>query len=326
MRTYSITQEQVLKYLGKVGSRGATILEIEANVDVERHTLSKYLSLMEKEGVILHQAIGKAKIYRLDKAPLKTILNNASKHTHFVERTLTQVLQQMPTAVFVTDKQSTIEFANAKAQQQYPACEEKSLWNALGTTPQQLSVLSQVFSKSAPIVSFTVQTSADKYLRIDVSQHIHPDKSVHALVLVDDITQEMKSQQTILAQKQLLAAERDALNKAAIVAETDLKGVITYVNDKFVDISGFSAKELLGKTHRIVNSGHHPKQFWADMWKTISAGKVWQGLVKNRRKDGSFYWVDAVIAPVLDQSGKPVKYLAIRYDVTAWMEAKEQKN
>lgn len=150
------------------------------------------------------------------------------------------------------------------------------------------------------------------------------------VVVCRDVTEERASQQQMqqLAEMQErllqeLKTRQNALDEAAIVSETDLKGMITYVNARFAQVSGYSLEELLNTDHRIINSGYHPKSFFQEMWLMITRGLVWKGEIKNRRRDGSFYWVDSTIAPIFDTSGTIVKYIAIRFDITERKEAEE---
>ncbi|MDM3886800.1 EAL domain-containing protein [Pseudomonas sp. BCRC 81390] len=110
---------------------------------------------------------------------------------------------------------------------------------------------------------------------------------------------------------------RAAVDAAAIFSETDLRGNITYVNQQFCSISGYSREELLGANHRILNSGLHEPAFFVGMWRALAAGRVWKGEICNRAKDGSLYWVDSTMVPLVDPlSGQVRKYVSIRFDVT----------
>ncbi|MEG4008180.1 PAS domain S-box protein [Microcoleus sp. Pol11C1] len=151
------------------------------------------------------------------------------------------------------------------------------------------------------------------------------------VVVCRNVTEQRVSQQRMQqlaeAQERLLQelkTRQNALDESAIVSETDVQGMITYVNDRFIEISGYSMGELLHRNHRLVNSGYHPKSFFEEMWVTLSRGLVWKGEIKNRRKDGSFYWVDSTISPIFDTSGTIVKYIAIRFDITERKEAEER--
>ncbi|MBF0135868.1 MAG: PAS domain S-box protein [Magnetococcales bacterium] len=108
----------------------------------------------------------------------------------------------------------------------------------------------------------------------------------------------------------------DAMDHHAIVSAANEKGLITYVNDQFVRISGYAREELLGNNHRIVKSDHHTPEFYQELWDTIASGRVWHGEVKNRTKDGRSYWVSATIVPCIGNSGRPTRYLSIRTDIT----------
>ena len=132
-------------------------------------------------------------------------------------------------------------------------------------------------------------------------------------------------QRLILDMRRVLAEKETgqfALDQHAIVSVADAVGNILYANQKFVEISGYSEAELVGKNHRLLKSGAHPHAFYEDMWRTISAGKVWHGTLCNRRKNGQLYWVESTIVPFLDENGLPYQYVSLRTDVSGIMEVK----
>ncbi|MBX3102860.1 MAG: PAS domain S-box protein, partial [Bacteroidetes bacterium] len=138
-------------------------------------------------------------------------------------------------------------------------------------------------------------------------------------------TQVLETNQAIMASTQYeLEGQISAVNNAAIVSETDPQGNIIFVNDRFCSVSGYSSTELMGQNHRILKSGWMREEDFRELWGTLEAGRVWHGELKNRNKQGSFYWVEATITPVLSPEGKPRKFISIQFDITQQKTQEEQ--
>lgn len=143
------------------------------------------------------------------------------------------------------------------------------------------------------------------------------------LALFSDETEIKTTERIFQESKKELEDVNFALNESSIVAITNQKGKIQFVNEKFTEISGYEKEELLGQDHRIINSGYHPKSFFKEIWRTIGTGNTWRGEIRNRAKDGSYYWVDTTIVPFLNKKGIPYQYVSIRTDITERKEMEE---
>jgi PAS domain S-box-containing protein len=144
------------------------------------------------------------------------------------------------------------------------------------------------------------------------------------LSIRSDITTRKQQEENIIELNRSLMDFQQALTDSSIVSRADRAGRITFVNENFVKISGYSQEELVGENHRVVNSGHHPKSFWSEMWRTISGGKIWRGDVKNKAKDGTFYWVDTFVMPFLDENNRIKEYLSVRNDITSRKQSEKE--
>ncbi len=143
-------------------------------------------------------------------------------------------------------------------------------------------------------------------------------------LFLNDITEAKKAAEEREVVFHELQNYKEILDKSALVSVTDLKGDILHANDLFCRVAGYTRAELCGRNHRIINSGHHPRSFFRHMWQTIRTGKLWRGEIRNRAKNGTFYWVDTIINPIFDEKGRLIQYLSIRYDITGRKNSEER--
>jgi len=158
---------------------------------------------------------------------------------------------------------------------------------------------------------------------VKISDFVHSDgKFIYAIA--KDITGILDERRLFGELSSRNEAIMASLNTNTIVSITDVAGKIIYANTVFCQISGYKEEQLIGKSHNVINSSYHPKEFWIDMWKTITSGTAWRDEVCNKAKDGTLYWVDTVIHPILDEQGKIYQYIAIRHLTTERKEAEKQ--
>ena len=156
---------------------------------------------------------------------------------------------------------------------------------------------------------------------VDVNRVANGEKFI---VSFTNITKSEEYKRSLENANKLLLEYKKAVDASAIVSKTDKHGKITYVNSQFIDISGYSKEELIGKNHNIVRDHDTPKETFKEMWETILNKKIWKGQIKNRKKNGDYYVVHATISPIVDASGKIIEFIALRFDITDIYKAREK--
>ncbi|MDJ1173642.1 PAS domain S-box protein [Roseofilum capinflatum] len=228
-------------------------------------------------------------------------------------------------AIVLTDCQGKIQEVNIKAEELFGYSRAQlcqMYWSDLFPPEASVEII-RAFEAIAhqdiyQLFDIECQDETDELVPVDVSASVI---TIEDETLIQGIFREITTRKQGELERQELIAElscfKEALDQSAIVAITNSRGIITYVNEHFCWVSGYSREELIGYTHRVVNSGYHEPAFFQDLWLTISGGNIWTGEICNRSKDGQLYWVSSTIVPFINEKGKPFQYLTIRFDITA---------
>lgn len=255
------------------------------------------------------------------------LLSRSSERTQAKEQELNRLMQSLPVGVVRLDKRLGVRYSN-------PAF-DRSLLRATSCVdgmPLERLIDSASYRQLLPLLQQALngergQLDGGYCTPQGEQRHGHavvvPDGEGVMAIFTDTTVREQSLRKLELSMREN-SDIRLALDAHAIVAFTDARGVITKVNDKFCAISQYARDELIGQTHSLLNSGTHPRAFFAELWRTIAHGEVWNGEVCNRAKDGSLYWVQTTIVPFVGDNGLPEQYIAIRADITKRKQAEAQ--
>ena len=299
-------------------------------------SVNSYYDEVDKEQRLLQNAL------MMNTAELNAVNERMRLQNTEMTRTLLNTLSD---GVYATDLEGRLTFMNAAAEKKLSWREQELIGHAMHESvaclqadglplaaencPHSRAIRGAV---SAQDIGFFVAHDGGaipvEYRYSPIEQN---GKVSGALVSFQDTSLHIKAENKLREANELLSAtlrelefQQQALDEHAIVSVADRFGRIVYVNRKFTQISQYSPEELMGQDHRLLNSGYHKPDFFRQMWRTIASGQVWHGEVRNRSKDGSFYWVEATVVPFMDELGRPERYISVRTDITSRKMLEEQ--
>ncbi len=326
---HRLLERQLQRNLGKD-------YQVDAKLKLFIDTIDSYYHEVDKEQRLLQNALS------LNSAELTGVNERLRAQNSEMTRTLLNTLSD---GVYATDLQGRLTFMNAAAEKMLGWQESDLIGHSVHEFVQPREPDGKIISAAESPQMKVIQgckaldesgqflTRAGLFIPVNYRSRsiVLGGELIGALVSFQDVST-LKNTESKLRQAYdhinetltELNFQKHALDQHAIVSITTADGIIIYANEKFSKISQYPIDYLLGKDHRILNSGFHPREFFQQLWKTISSGEIWNGEIKNQRKDGSFYWVESTIVPFMDDQGKPLRFVSIRTDITARKEMDER--
>ena len=274
---------------------------------------------------VVSYALIYAATFRLGMREPYELLQRSEQELRSKQSELDAVLRQVPAGVARLDREGRYRYVNQQMAQMLGLPVEQVVGRSFEevVAPERRAEVSYRWARAitGQMTSYEGQMRTEQgkalYSSVSIAPEHGPDGQISgAIAVAIDTTDLQQLQAQLMDSMHEVADLKTALDAHAIVAITDAHGVITSVNDRFCQISQYGREELIGQTHRLINSGHHPASFFHELWRTIAGGKVWSGEVCNRAKDGSLYWVQTTIVPYMGENGRPQRYVAIRADIT----------
>lgn len=258
-------------------------------------------------------------------------LEQAQKAINHEKQIMEDTLEQALDAIITIDKNKLISFYNKAAEKMFGYTREEVLGeNVKMIVPQEHKAPHDGYVEANKQTGVNKVVGSERrleatrkngerfWITLSLSK-VETENSFQYTAFIKDITAIVEREKKLAEQQRLIDAQLEILNASCLVSETDLKGNITYINDKFCEVAQFKREELLGQPHNIVRHPDTPKEVFKQAWATIGRGKLFNAIIKNKKKDGSPYYVDAYLAPILGENGKPEKYIGVRYDITESM-------
>lgn len=249
-----------------------------------------------------------------------------------VKSSVDSIIEHTPNGVWILNLQKQVIYWNQSAERIFGWKKEEVIGKILPIVPAfKLAEFDDIFryviDGNTITNKETLRQKKDGTI-IEVSLSTAPyyneGKIDGFAVIARDITEQKRDQRYLIDVIRELSDIKYALDAATLVTVADVRGKITEANENFCDISKFSREELIGQSHRIINSGFHPKEFFGDLWKTIKAGNIWTGEVRNKAKDGEIFWSNTIIVPFMNEDGVPFQYMTLRTDITARKEMEQR--